>query len=50
MINFLHLLVLAWGLGLALFVVFVLHPAGRDRTTDFQLLALWLLLFLGWLK
>ena len=50
MIVTLQLLVLAWGLGLSLFTVFATPSANRDRATDFQLLALWLLLFLGWLK
>jgi len=50
MITFLQLLVLCWGLGLALFTVLVTDPANRDRATDFQLLALWSLFVLGWLK
>jgi len=50
MITFLQLLVLCWGIGLALLTLFVVPQTGRDRMTDVQLLALWLLLFLGWLK
>lgn len=49
-ITVLQFFVLAWGLGLAALTVFAEPRAGRDRNTDVQLLALWILLFLGWLK
>lgn len=49
-ITVLQLLVLMWGCGLAALTVFAEPRAGRDRNTDVQLLALWILLFLGWLK
>ena len=50
MINAMQFVVLVVGIAFSVYTVFVFYPANRNRATDYQLLLLWLFLFLGWLK
>jgi hypothetical protein len=50
MINAMQFVVLAVGIAFSVHTVFVPDTANRGRATDYQLLVLWLFLFLGWLK